>query len=58
MTRAALRSRRARRPRCANGYLEQDGIGVGRVSRDRSRYWVIGAAAIWRSTDSPATLGR
>ena len=31
-------------PQEANGYLEQDGIGVARVNHDRNRFWVIGAA--------------
>jgi folate-binding protein YgfZ len=31
-------------PRNGQGYVEQDGIGVGRVTQDSDRYWVIGAA--------------
>jgi len=41
----ALRSAGLPVPQDANGYLEQDGIGVARVNHDRSRFWVIGAAA-------------
>jgi folate-binding protein YgfZ len=32
-------------PEAAIGYDEQHGIGVGRVSRDGNRYWVVGGAA-------------
>jgi tRNA-modifying protein YgfZ len=32
-------------PDSAQGYAEQNGIGVGRVGAESSRYWVIGEAA-------------
>ena len=32
-------------PDPAGGYAERDGIGIGRVGPDSSRYWVIGPAA-------------
>jgi hypothetical protein len=32
-------------PDPALGYAERDGIGIGRVGHDSSRYWVIGPAA-------------
>jgi folate-binding protein YgfZ len=33
-------------PQSSTGYLEKDGIGVGAVNHDPSRYWVIGAAEL------------
>ena len=33
-------------PDPAGGYAERDGIGIGRVGPDSSRYWVIGPAAL------------
>jgi len=32
-------------PDAVRGYAERDGIGIGRVGPDSSRYWLIGAAA-------------
>jgi folate-binding protein YgfZ len=39
-----LDSARLAVPPADKGYVEQDGIGVARVSRESDRYWVIGAA--------------
>jgi folate-binding protein YgfZ len=39
-----LHSARLAIPQGDQGYVEQQGIGVGRVGRDPDRYWVIGAA--------------
>jgi tRNA-modifying protein YgfZ len=33
-------------PDPARGYAERDGIGIGRVGEDSSRYWVIGPAGL------------
>jgi folate-binding protein YgfZ len=40
-----LRSAGLPAPADANGYLEHNGIGVARVSHDRNRFWLIGAAS-------------
>jgi folate-binding protein YgfZ len=40
----ALRGAGLAVPRNGKGYVEHDGIGVGRVRQDSDRYWVIGAA--------------
>ena len=40
----ALSSARLAIPRGDHGYAEQDGVGVGLVSRESDRYWVIGTA--------------
>jgi folate-binding protein YgfZ len=39
-----LHSARIAIPQGDQGYVEHEGIGVGRVGRDPDRYWVIGAA--------------
>ncbi len=39
-----LHSARLAIPQGDQGYVEQQGVGVGRVGDDRERYWVIGAA--------------
>jgi folate-binding protein YgfZ len=33
-------------PDSGGGYLEQDGVGVGRVDRTSDRYWIIGDAGV------------
>ena len=52
---SGLRSAGLGIPDAASGYLEQDGIGIGRVSSRSSRHWVIGSAADRRSIHSPAS---
>jgi folate-binding protein YgfZ len=42
---SGLRSAGLGIPDAASGYLEQDGIGIGRVSSRSSRHWAIGSAA-------------
>src|ERR1700675_2534527 len=41
----ALRSLGLPTPEDPTGYVEHEGIGVARVNRDPSRFWIIGAAA-------------
>jgi folate-binding protein YgfZ len=42
----ALNSARLAIPRADKGYVEQDGVGVGLVTRESDRYWIIGAADV------------
>ncbi len=42
---AALHAARLQVPDPAQGYLETDGVGVGRIGASSERFWIVGAAA-------------